>query len=50
LVAQRLPDDLGFEQERAAFQRLLPELLRTHRGSGLPSSMDACELGRISVV
>jgi hypothetical protein len=32
LVAQPLPGDLGFEQERAAFQRLLPELLQAHRG------------------
>jgi hypothetical protein len=32
MVAQPLPGDLGFEQERAAFQRLLPELLTTHRG------------------
>ena len=32
LVAQPLPDDLGFEQERTAFQRLLPELLKAHRG------------------
>ena len=32
LVAQPLPADLDFEQERAAFQRLLPELLKTHRG------------------
>jgi hypothetical protein len=32
LVAQSRPDDPGFEQERAAFQRLLPELLQVHRG------------------
>ena len=32
LMAQHLPGDLGFEQARAAFQRLLPELLLTHRG------------------
>ena len=32
MVAQPLPGDLGFEQERAAFQRLLPELLTAHRG------------------
>jgi hypothetical protein len=32
LLAQPLSSDLGFEQERAAFQRLLPELLKTHRG------------------
>lgn len=32
LVAQPLPGDLGFEQERAAFQRLLPDLLKEHRG------------------
>jgi hypothetical protein len=31
LVAQP-SSDLGFEQERAAFQRWLPELLKTHRG------------------
>ena len=32
LVAQPQSGDLGFEQERTAFQRLLPELLKTHRG------------------
>jgi hypothetical protein len=32
LLAQPPSSDLGFEQERAAFQRLLPELLKTHRG------------------
>jgi hypothetical protein len=32
VAAQPLPGDLGFEQERAAFQRLLPELLQAHRG------------------
>jgi hypothetical protein len=32
MVAQPLPGDLGFEQERAAFQRLLPDLLKIHRG------------------
>jgi hypothetical protein len=32
LLAQPLSSDLGFEQERAAFQRLLPELFKTHRG------------------
>jgi hypothetical protein len=32
MAAQPLPGDLGFEQERAAFQRLLPELLQAHRG------------------
>jgi hypothetical protein len=32
MMAQPLPDDLGFERERAAFQRLLPELLQAHRG------------------
>jgi Family of unknown function (DUF5678) len=32
MTAQPLPGDLGFEQERTAFQRLLPELLETHRG------------------
>ncbi len=32
MTVQPLPGDSGFEQERAAFQRLLPELLETHRG------------------
>ena len=32
LVAQSQPGDPGLEQERAAFQRLLPELLEAHRG------------------
>ncbi len=32
MTAQPLPGDPGFEQERAAFHRLLPELLKTHRG------------------
>ena len=32
MAAQSLPGDLGFEKERAAFQRLLPELLQAHRG------------------
>jgi len=32
LMAQPLPGDVGFEQERAAFQRLLPELFQAHRG------------------
>jgi len=32
LMAQPLPGDLGFEQERAAFQHLLPDLLQAHRG------------------
>ena len=32
LVAQPLFANPGFEQERAAFQRLLPELLKAHRG------------------
>ncbi|CAG0927772.1 hypothetical protein TFLX_00612 [Thermoflexales bacterium] len=32
LVAQPLSGDLSFEQERAPFQRLLPELLKTRRG------------------
>lgn len=32
LTAQPRPDDPGFEQERVAFQRLLPELLKAHRG------------------
>jgi hypothetical protein len=32
MLAQPLPGELGFEQERAAFQRLLPELLQAHRG------------------
>jgi hypothetical protein len=32
MAAQSQPGDLGLEQERAAFQRLLPELLQAHRG------------------
>lgn len=32
LVAQPQSSDLGLEQERTAFQRLLPQLLKEHRG------------------
>ncbi len=32
LVARPQPGDLGFDRERTAFQHLLPELLKTHRG------------------
>ena len=32
MLAQPVPSDLVLDQERAAFQRLLPELLKTHRG------------------